>query len=127
MVLWYNFVQKNKGALMGFDDRLERIRKKRKLTFNELAQMINVHSTQLRRYEKGESQPTLDVLRKLAIALNVPGDMLLFDEEEREPPEDFLLQFEAISKFGLEEKKIIKEVLDGLILKHEAKRWASAS
>ena len=112
---------------MGFDDRLEKIRKKRKLTFNELAQMINIHSTQLRRYEKGESQPTLDVLRKLAIALNVPEDMLLFDEEEREPPEDFLLQFEAISKFCPEEKKIIKEVLDGLILKHEAKRLASAS
>ncbi|MDL1976157.1 MAG: hypothetical protein LWX55_15575 [Deltaproteobacteria bacterium] len=53
--------------------------------------------------------------------------MLLFDEEEREPPEDFLLQFEAISKFGPEEKKIIKEVLDGLSLKHEAKQWASAS
>jgi len=127
MVSWYNFVQKNKGALMNFDERLEKIRKKRKLTFNELAQMINIHSTQLRRYEKGESRPTLDVLRKLAITLNVSGDMLLFDEEERKPPEDFLLQFGAISKFGPEEKKIIKEVLDGLILKHEAKRWASAS
>lgn len=97
------------------------------MTFNELAQMINIHSTQLRRYVSGASQPTLDVRRKLAIALNVPGDMLLFDEEKREPPEDFLLQFEAISKFGPEEKKINKEVLDGLILKHEAKRWASAS
>ena len=87
--------------------------------------MIDIHPSQLRRYEKGESQPTLDVLRRLAITLNVPGDMLLFDEEERKPPEDFLLQFETIAKFDPQEKKIIKEVLDGLILKHEAKRWAS--
>ena len=87
--------------------------------------MIDIHPSQLRRYEKGKSQPTLDVLRRLAITLNVPGDMLLFDEEERKPPEDFLLQFETIAKFDPQEKKIIKEVLDGLILKHEAKRWAS--
>jgi len=112
---------------MGFAERLEKIRKERRLSFNELAQKIDIHSTQLRRYEKGESQPTLDVLRKLAIALNVPGDMLLFDEHERTAPEDFMLQFEAISKFGIDEKKILKEVLDGLILKHEAKRWAATA
>ena len=53
--------------------------------------------------------------------------MLLFDEHERTAPEDFMLQFEAISKFGTEEKKILKEVLDGLILKHEAKRWAATA
>ena len=53
--------------------------------------------------------------------------MLLFDEDERKPPEDFLLQFEAFSKLDPQEKQIIKEVLDGLILKHEAKRWAAAS
>lgn len=77
---------------MGFPERLERIRKERKLGVGELAKLVNIHSTQLRRCEKGESQPTLDVLRSLAVALNVSGDMLLFDEEERIPPEDFVLQ-----------------------------------
>ncbi len=76
---------------MGFPERIEKIRKERKLSFNELAQMINIHPTQLRRYEKEESQPTLDVLRKLAVALNVAGDVLLFDEDERKSPKDFLL------------------------------------
>lgn len=110
---------------MGFPERLERLRKERKLGVAELAEAAGVHSTQLRRYEKGESQPTLDVLRKLAIALNVPGDMLLFDEDERQPPEELVMQFEAISRFSPEEKKTIKEVLEGLILKHEAKRWSA--
>jgi hypothetical protein len=59
------------------------------------------------------------------VALKVPGDMLLFDEDERQPPEDFAMQFEAISKFSPEEKKTIKEVLEGLILKHEAKKWSA--
>lgn len=115
------------GYSMGFPGRLERLRKERKLGVADLAEAAGVHSTQLRRYEKGESQPTLDVLRKLAIALKVPGDMLLFDEDEIQPPEELALQFQAISKFSSEEKKIIKEVLEGLILKHEAKRWSAGT
>ena len=37
------------------------------------------------------------------------------------------LQFEAISKFAADEKKVIKALLEGMILKHEAKRWSSAA
>ncbi len=106
---------------MGFPDRLAQIRKQRKLGFNELAKMIGIHSTQLRRYEKGESQPTLDVLRKLAIALNVPGDMLLFDEDERQPPEDFLMQFEALAQLNPEDKKAVRAMIDGMLIRHQAK------
>lgn len=110
---------------MSFPERLERLRKERKIGIAELAETVGIHSTQLRRYEKGESQPTLEVLRKLAVALNISGDMLLFDEHERRPPEDLAMQFEAISRFNPEEKRTIKEVLEGLILKHEAKRWSA--
>jgi len=110
---------------MGFPERLEQMRKERKLGVAELAEKIKIHSTQLRRYEKGESQPTLDVLRNLAIALNVSGDMLLFDEEERKPPEDFLLQFEALAQLSPEDRKAVRSLVDGLILRHQAKKWIS--
>ena len=60
-------------------------------------------------------------------ALSVSADELIFDENERGPQDDLRLQFEAVSKFTAEEKKVIKSVLEGLILKHEAKRWSSAS
>jgi hypothetical protein len=53
------------------------------------------------------------------------GDELLFDEEERKPSEEQAIQCEAITKFSPEEKKTLKEVLEGLILKHEAKRWSA--
>jgi hypothetical protein len=57
----------------------------------------------------------------------IDADELIFDENERGPQDDLRLQFEAVSKFSAEEKKVIKSVLEGLILKHEAKRWSSAS
>jgi transcriptional regulator with XRE-family HTH domain len=107
---------------MGFPERLAKIRKERNLGFPELARLSDIHATQLRRYEKGDSQPTLEALKKLAIALNVPGDRLLFDDDERKPPEDFLLQFQALSQLEPEDKKAIRSVIDGLLLRHQAKK-----
>jgi hypothetical protein len=53
--------------------------------------------------------------------------VLIFGADERGPDGDLRLQFEAISKFAPEEKKVIKALLEGMILKHEAKRWSSAA
>ena len=63
---------------------------------------------------------TLDVIRRLAVALQVSADVLIFGADERGPDGELLLQFEAISKFSAEEKKVIKALLEGMILKHEA-------
>ena len=110
---------------MGFAERLSKIRQEKNLSFPDLAKHTGIHATQLRRYEKGESQPTLDVLRKLAVILNVPGDHLLFDDEERTPPDDFVLQFEALSQLTKEEKNTIRTVIDGIILRHQAGKWTN--
>jgi hypothetical protein len=61
----------------------------------------------------------------LAQALRVSSDYLLFGKDERGPDEELRLQFEAISRFSPEEKKVVKSVLEGLLLKHEARRWSS--
>ena len=114
--------QKSGVGFMGFPERLAKIRKDKNLSVSKLAEMIDLHHSQLRRYEKGDSQPTLDVIRKLAIALNVPGDELLFDEEERKPPADFLLQFDALMELSEDEKRTARTLLDGLVLRHQARK-----
>ncbi len=114
-------------ADMDFPHRLAKLRKDKGLTQYALADASGVHVSQIRRYEGATSQPTLEVLRKLAVALSVSADLLLFDLEERGPDEELRLQFERIARFDAEEKKVVKAVLDSLILKHEAKQWAVAS
>ncbi len=74
-----------------------------------------------------DDQPSLDTLRKLATGLQVSGDTLLFDATERGPDEEFRLQFEALTQFDAEEKRAAKALLDALILKHQARKWAHAS
>ncbi|MBK6287182.1 MAG: helix-turn-helix transcriptional regulator [Gammaproteobacteria bacterium] len=85
------------------------------------ADLSRVHLTQIQRYEAGTAQPTPDVMKKLA-ALTASTDWLLFEEDERGPDDELKLQFEALRQFDEEERKTALEVLDGLILKHQAKR-----
>jgi transcriptional regulator with XRE-family HTH domain len=107
---------------MDFAHRLAAFRKERNLTQQGLADRVSVHITQINRYESGESQPTLDVIRRLAIALTVSADELIFGKDERGPDEDLRLQFEAISQFDDEDKDLARGLLEGLILKHQAKQ-----
>lgn len=110
-----------------FSDRLVTLRKAKGLTQQALAELAGVHTMQIHRYEAGTSQPTLDVIRRLAVALSVSADALVFGEGTRGPDDDLRLQFEAIQAFSTAEKKIAKALLESLILQHQARRWASAS
>lgn len=109
-------------ALMDFPQRLVRHRKARKLTQQALADLAGIHITQVQRYEKGDAQPTLEMIRKLSKALTVSADELLFDEDERGPDDTLRLQFEALQQFDEDERQTAQAVLEGLILKHQAKQ-----
>lgn len=111
--------------LMSFSKRLAAVRKERGLTQQQMSEVIGIHLSQVKRYESGDTQPSLEVLRKIALALNISADVLLFDEDERGPSDDFRMQFEALNQFSPNEKVVAKELLDSLILKHTANRLST--
>ena len=110
-----------------FHLRLASLRKERGLTQQALADRIGGHIQQLKRYEAGSSQPTLEVIRNLATALSVTSDQWLFGKDERGPDGDLRLQFEAVSRFDEEENHVVHSLLEGMILNHEARRWQTVS
>jgi transcriptional regulator with XRE-family HTH domain len=113
---------------MSFPERLAALRKQRGLSQRALAEAVGVHLTQVQRYEGGAGQPTLNVIRRLARALSVSADVLVFDPQERGPQDDDLkLIFEAVEQFTPDEKATAKTVLQGLVLQHQARRWSKAS
>jgi len=107
---------------MPFSTRLSTLRKQRGLTQEALADLIGITKTQIYRYENGTSQPTLDVLKKLAVSLCVTSDQLVFEEHERQPDDSLLLLMEGVSRLDSEEKFVIRELVEGILLKHEARR-----
>lgn len=115
-------------AAMNFAHRLTAARKQRGMTQQTLANTIGVHVTQIRRYEAGTNQPTLDVLRALAIALAVTTDDLVFDPGERGPADESLrLHLAALDQLDPDERNSIRALIEGALLRHQARRFAQTS
>jgi transcriptional regulator with XRE-family HTH domain len=113
--------------LMDFATRLAAARKERGLTQQALADRVGIHVTQIRRYEAGTSSPTLDVLAKIALSMNVTTDSLVFGEHDRDPDEDLRLSYEATRHLDPDEREMVKGLIEAVLLKHEARRWAVVS
>lgn len=108
---------------MAFASKLTEIRKSRNLTQQELAEKVGVGISQMRRYEKGSSSPTLEVIKNLAVTLGVSADELIFETSERVAAsrildKELLRQFELVSGLTSHDIDAVKTVLESIILKN---------
>lgn len=60
-----------------------------------------------------------------AITLHVSTDSFVFDEHERGPADELRLAFEATNDLDADERAMIRNLIEAVVLKHEARRWAS--
>lgn len=107
---------------MNFPAQLIQLRRQHHLTQQALADAVGVHVNQIKRYEAGAAQPTLETLVNLAKALHVSLDALVFEENERGPSDELRLQFEAVSYMPEDDRRIVRALLDGMIVKHQTKQ-----
>ncbi len=108
---------------MAFANKLTEIRKSRNLTQLELAEKVGVGISQIRRYEKGSSSPTLEVIKNLALTLGVSTDELIFETRERIAAsrildKELLRQFETVASLTPRDIDAVKTVLESIILKN---------
>jgi len=108
---------------MAFASKLTEIRKSRNLTQQELAKKAGVGISQMRRYEKGSSSPTLEVIKNLALTLGVSTDELIFETSERIAASrildrELLQQFETVSSLTSRDIDAVKTVLESIIIKN---------
>jgi transcriptional regulator with XRE-family HTH domain len=83
----------------------------------------DVHISHVQRIEAGTSQPTVDVLKRLAESLNVSLDMLVFSKLSEEAKTriadaQLLEQFTAIETFPETDKQALKTIIAAMIVKH---------
>jgi transcriptional regulator with XRE-family HTH domain len=108
---------------VAFPEQLTAIRKSRGLTQESLGKLVGITKLQIHRYERGTSQPTLDALKRIALSLNISIDELAFEEGERSPKDEMLLLFEGVNRLDQTEQHLIKELIESIMLKHDAKRY----
>lgn len=62
---------------MNFKENLKVIRKNKGLTQEELANLVELSKFAIRHYEQGQTEPSLEILKKIKIALDCSYDDLL--------------------------------------------------
>lgn len=60
-----------------FAKRLKEIRVENELTQKQLAEILQTTDDSIYSWEKGRSQPSIETLRKICVALNVTADYLI--------------------------------------------------
>lgn len=107
---------------MKFNEKLVRLRKKKKWSQQDLCDRIGVHSAHLSRLENGKSQPSVELLRKIAKAFNVTMDYLLDENIDELTPVSIKDQalankLELIEQLEKEDKQTIINVIDSMLTK----------
>ena len=105
-----------------FAERIKNARKEKGLSQQQLAKAVEVHYTNIGRYERGEATPSAAILNKIAQTLELSPDFLMNGSLENKAANaitDQLLlsQFKKVEKFPEDKKKIVIEFLDAFILK----------
>jgi transcriptional regulator with XRE-family HTH domain len=114
---------------MEFKDRLKQARTKKGLSQGELAKVIQVHVTNISRYERGENKPTSEVLSKLAGALDTTVDFLmsgsLHEQADTEiNDKELLSQFKQVEQLNPEDKRLVKTFIDAFLTKRQLQQLA---
>jgi len=100
-----------------FGKKLRDARETKDLSQAELAKKINSYHSIIGKYERDEVKPTIDVVKKLADALDTTAGYLLGETEDRELLKDpsMLQRLNDIARFEERDKSHIIYTLDAMI------------
>jgi transcriptional regulator with XRE-family HTH domain len=105
-----------------FAERLKELRKNRGLSQAELSNLIEVHFTQVSRYERGETKPNAEAMTKLAKVLDTTTDYLMngtTDDIVQEVglDKELVNRFKQVQNMPSDEKKTVLSLMDAFIAK----------
>ena len=68
---------------MTLGEKIKKLRTEKGISQEELGRLMDVHYTHVSRYERNQSTPSMEALKKLARVFKVSADYLLFDDVEK--------------------------------------------
>ncbi len=107
--------------IMSLSDNMLLIRKKKGLSQAELGKMIGTSGDVIGRYERGDISPSVEVVSKIADALEVSVDYLL-GKTKMEMDKQALKRLEDISNLPDESKRFVLNLIDMALRDFKVKR-----
>ena len=107
-----------------FGDNVKKIRTEKNISQQELADMIGIHSTHVSRYERNMAQPSIEIAKKMAEALNVTVDTLIYGPTEEKAKNnlkdiDLLNMFTKVQQLDKADLTAVKSLLKAYIFQKE--------
>ena len=110
---------------MTVGERIKQLRKNAEFTQQQLADKIGITYIQVGRYETGKSNPSADVLQKIAKALHTTTDFLMSGGNEQQlSDKELLQQFKEVEQLPNEDKHLIKTFIDAFLTKRKVQKLA---
>jgi transcriptional regulator with XRE-family HTH domain len=111
-------------------ENIKKIRKKKGWSQKELGEMIGSHLSHINRIETGKQNPSLEVLIKLADALEVSIDGLVRGSEEdfkeiRIEDKNMAERIKLLNTMDPEDRKAVIRVIDAMLTKKKILRIVS--
>jgi transcriptional regulator with XRE-family HTH domain len=109
-----------------FGQRLTEVREAKGFTKDKLGKAINIHYSQIGRYERNEASPSADALKKMANALDVSTDYLMNGTTadlaaENIQDKTLINQFNRITELSSDNKIVVSKLIDAFLFQQEMK------
>jgi len=111
--------EQNQVRAMTISENLKRFRVEKKLTQKEVWEGAGVSKSSYTAYEGGNSEPTAEVIVRLAKTLGVSTDELLLSEQERTLSEDMSPILKRFESLPIELRNQARIALKGVLFGYE--------
>lgn len=112
---------------MKFHEHLRQLREVKNLTQADISEQIGIAKTTYIGYEKGNREPRLSELKKMAEVFGISISQLCMETDTTSVEDSLVLQFQAVKRFNAEELKTFKTLVEAMVLKHHANAARSLS
>lgn len=108
--------------MTSFGDNLKKIRTAKNVSQGELAELISMHPSHISRYERNLTNPTVDVVKRIADALKVSADELIYGDTQQKAKDkiqdnELLGMFARVQSLKQDDIGCIKSLISAYILK----------
>lgn len=113
--------------MANFGDNLKDARTKKGISQSQLAELMGIHPAHISRYERNQTVPSIDVVKKFADLLEVTTDMLVYGGED-EKAKDRIIDNELLTMFSKaqalsdEDRKCVKSFLKAFLFQKDMQK-----
>jgi transcriptional regulator with XRE-family HTH domain len=110
-----------------FGDNVKKIRVEKNISQQELADIVGIHSTHVSRYERNLAQPSVEIAKKMAEALNVTVDTLIYGQQDEKAKNnlkdaDLLNLFTKVQLLDKQDLTAVKSMLKAYIFQKDTQQ-----